>query len=138
MPLRRINPETLVYPSGYSQVVVVEGNGRLVFVAGQVSVDPDGALVSPGDPVEQAEQAYRNLRLALGAAGATSADVVKLTTFVVGLTPELRSAIGAARATVFGDSRPASTLVGVVALADPGYLVEVEATAVVMHTEVDI
>jgi enamine deaminase RidA (YjgF/YER057c/UK114 family) len=136
--LRRINPETLVYPSGYSQVVVAEGEGRMVFVAGQVSVDAEGALVAPGDPVGQAEQAYRNLRMALHGAGATSDDVVKLTTFVVGLNPELRAAIGAARTTVFGESRPASTLLGVVALADPAYLVEVEATAVVFHTELDL
>src|SRR5436853_164135 len=65
-------------------------------------------------------------------AGATPADVAKLTTYVVGYRPEFRPVLGEARASVFGSAEPpASTLVGVQALADPGYLVEIEAIAVI-------
>ena len=61
----------------------------------------------------------------------TGGDVVKLTTYVVGYKPELRPLLGEARSTVFGPGAlPASTLVGVQALAEPGYLIEVEAFAV--------
>ena len=126
----RLSPEGLVKPSAYTQVVVASGR-RMVFVSGQVSQDADGKLVAPGDFAGQAKQAYANLRLALKGAGATPADVTKLTTYVVGYKPELRPLLGEARSTVFrAGELPASTLVGVQALADPGYLIEVEAIAV--------
>ena len=130
MGLQRLAPEGLFKPAAYSQVVVATGR-RMVFVSGQVSIDADGKLVAPGDVLGQARQVYANLRAALEGAGAKPADVVKLTTFVVDYTPELRPLLGEARATVFSPAAvPASTLVGVQALAEPGYLIEVEAIAV--------
>ena len=73
-----------------------------------------------------------NIGLALKAAGATYADIVKITTFVVGSKPELRPIIGKARSAFFeGMDPPASTLVGVSALAAPEWLIEIEAVAVV-------
>ena len=102
-----------------------------LFVAGQVSMDADGTLVAPGDFAGQARQVYANLRTALEGAGAKPADVVKLTTYVVRYTPELRPLLAEARAAIFNPAAlPASTLVGVQALAEPGYLIEVEAIAV--------
>jgi enamine deaminase RidA (YjgF/YER057c/UK114 family) len=80
--------------------------------------------------VAQAEQVYRNVVTALDAAGAKPSDVVKLTTYVVGHRPELLQSIMAARRPAFGDHHPASTYVGVQALARPQYLIEVEAIAV--------
>jgi enamine deaminase RidA (YjgF/YER057c/UK114 family) len=130
MGLQRLAPEGLFKPAAYTQVVVATGR-RMVFVSGQVSMDAAGNLVAPGDVAGQARQVYANLRAALEGAGAGPADVVKLTTYVVGYKPELRGLLGEARATVFGPAAlPASTLVGVQALADPGYLIEVEAIAV--------
>ena len=74
----------------------------------------------------------RNVGLALAAAGASYADIVKLTTYVVNYRPEQRSVVGQARAPFFaGGTPPASTLVGVAALALPEWLVEIEAVAVV-------
>jgi enamine deaminase RidA (YjgF/YER057c/UK114 family) len=74
----------------------------------------------------------RNVGLALTAAGASFSDVVKLTTYVVNYRPEHRTVIGQARAPFFaGRTPPASTLVGVTALALPEWLVEIEAIAVV-------
>jgi len=127
--LQRLTPDALFKPTAYTQVVVASGR-RMVFVSGQVSMDAGGRLVAPGDFAGQARQVYANLRTALDGAGIAPADVAKLTTYVVGYKPELRPSLAEARAAVFGADLPASTLVGVQALAEPGYLLEVEAIAV--------
>jgi enamine deaminase RidA (YjgF/YER057c/UK114 family) len=131
MGLERLTPAGLFKPTAYTQVVVGRGR-RMVFVAGQVSIDGDGKLVAPGDFAGQVKQVFANLRTALNGAGATPADVTKITIYIVGYKPELRPLVGEARSAVFGPATlPASTLVGVQALAEPGYLIEVEAIAVV-------
>ena len=125
-----INPEGMVRPGAYTPVVATRG-GRTLYVAGQVAQDEKGAIVGPGDLAAQAEQVYRNVSLALKGAGATFNDVVKITVYVVNLKPEHRDLMGQVRARhVNKDNPPASTLVGVQALAKPEYLVEVEAVAV--------
>ncbi len=114
----------------YSHVVVAAGK-RTIYTAGQVSIDAFGTLVGAGDVAAQTAQAMRNVGLALAAAGATYADIVKITTYVVNYKPEHRTVIGAARAPFFASGEPpASTLVGVAALALPDWLVEIEAVAV--------
>jgi enamine deaminase RidA (YjgF/YER057c/UK114 family) len=131
MPLERLTPQGLYKPAAYSQVVVAAGR-RMVFISGQVSMDGDGKLVAAGDFAGQARQVFANLRTALKGAGATPADVTKLTTFVVGYRPELRAVLAEARSAIFrAGELPASTLVGIQALAEPGYLLEVEAIAIV-------
>jgi enamine deaminase RidA (YjgF/YER057c/UK114 family) len=130
MGLERLNPAELPVPRGYSQVVVARGS-RTVYVAGQVAADADGKVVAPGDVVGQARQAFVNLRTALEAAGATIADVARVTWYVVGYRAELLPELAAARREVFGDHAPASTLIGVESLATPEYLVEAEAVAVI-------
>ena len=123
--------EGLLHNPSFSQVAVASG-ARLIFTAGQVSIDENGALVGAGDIAAQAAQAMRNVGLALAAANATFADIVKITTYVVDYRPEYRTVIGAARAPFFvGRTPPSSTLVGVSALALPEWLVEIEAVAVV-------
>ncbi|MBS0240968.1 MAG: RidA family protein [Proteobacteria bacterium] len=114
----------------YSHTVVTSGK-RTVYISGQVAMDESGALVGEGDIGAQTAQVMKNLGKALAAAGATFADVVKITTFVVDYKPEMRPVIAAARSPSFaGREPPASTLVGVSALAAPGWLIEIEATAV--------
>lgn len=131
VPRDRLNPAELVRPVGYSHVVATRG-GKQVFVSGQVSLDAEGNLVGKGDLKAQAEKVFENLRVALAAAGATPPDVVKLNTYVVGYKPSDLSILREARSHAFGDTAlPASTLVGVQALAREGLLVEVEAIAVV-------
>jgi enamine deaminase RidA (YjgF/YER057c/UK114 family) len=129
MALELINPEGLHSPPTYHHVALASGS-RVVFVSGQVGFDAQGNLVGEGDVVAQAEQAYRNVATALVSVGASVADVAKLTTFVVGHRPELIEPVMAARGAVFGEHKPASTYLGVEALARPGLLVEVEAIAV--------
>jgi enamine deaminase RidA (YjgF/YER057c/UK114 family) len=130
MTLELINPEALSTPESYTRVVAAAGS-RLVFVAGQVADDAQGNLVGPDDLAAQARQAFANVGRALAAAGAGPEHVARITIYVVGHRPELLPAISNARRAVFGDHLPADTLLGVEALAEPGYLVEVEAIAVV-------
>jgi enamine deaminase RidA (YjgF/YER057c/UK114 family) len=129
--LDRPRPAGLFHNPAFSQVVVATGT-RTVYIAGQVSIDERGAHVGAGDLAAQTAQAMRNVGLALAAAGAGYADVVKITTYVVDYKPEHRAVIGAARSPFFaGGAPPASTLLGVSALALPEWLIEIEAVAVV-------
>lgn len=111
--VERINPPELASPvrDVYSQIAVGRGSA-VVAIAGQVALDPDGHLVGPGDHGAQAEQAFRNLRLALEAIGWGPADLLKNTIHVVGHRPELVEPIFAAGRRVFGGDWPrsASTL----------------------------
>jgi len=130
MTLECINPEDLATPLTYTQVVVATGS-RLVFVAGQEPEDAQGNLVGPGDLAVQARQVFANLGRALAAGGARPEQVTKITIFVVQYRPEHLPEIEQGRVALFGDHKPADTVVGVQALARPGYLIEVEAIAVV-------
>ena len=126
-----LKPKGLSINPAYSHVAVASGS-RTIYIAGQVSTDEKGAVVGAGDIGAQTEQVMRNLGKCLEAAGASFEHVVKITTYVVNYKPELRAAIGKARTPFFGDRPPpASTLVGVSALAAPEWLIEIEAVAVV-------
>lgn len=103
--------------------------GDLLFVSGSVALDADGQLVGAGDVVAQARQVFENIGLCLAAAGASFADVVKVTTFLTDI--EDRGRINPVRQEFFGDARPASTLVEVSALVLPEFLIEVEAVALI-------
>ena len=129
--LEHPRPQGLLHNAAFSQVVAAAGT-RTIYTAGQVSIDERGELVGAGDLAAQTEQVMRNIGLALAAAGAGFADVVKITTYVVNYKPEHRAIIGKARSPFFANGAPpASTLVGVSALALPEWLIEIEAIAVV-------
>ena len=129
METRLINPLELSVPTGYSHVAVAPA-GRTVYVSGQIAYDGTGRTVGQGDLRAQAVQVYQNLYAALAAADATFGDVVKMTTFVVDLTPEKAAVVREVRAQFLPENnRPASTMVGVTSLVDPDLLVEVEAIA---------
>jgi enamine deaminase RidA (YjgF/YER057c/UK114 family) len=129
--IEHLRPNGLFHNPAFSQAVVASGT-RTIYVSGQVPIDESGALIGGGDLAAQTTQAMRNVGLALAAAGATFADVVKITTFVVNYAPEHRALIAKARAPFFaGGEPPASTLLGVSALALPDWLVEIQAVAVV-------
>ena len=133
MPVELINPEGLPQPQGYAQVGIATGS-RTVYLSGQVARTADGGRVGTGDLTAQAEQAYLNLATGLAAAGATFADVAKLTIYVVDWSEDRMSelvagAVRAAERLGFDPVRP-TTLLGVAALGEPDLLVEVEAVAV--------
>jgi enamine deaminase RidA (YjgF/YER057c/UK114 family) len=121
-------PAGLAPGNGYSHAVAA--GGRLVAIAGQVAMDERGELIGEGDPKAQAERVFENLRLALAAAGATFADVVKFGVFTtdISILPVVREVRDRF---VDTDNPPASTAVQVGALFRPGYLLEIEAYAVV-------
>jgi 2-iminobutanoate/2-iminopropanoate deaminase len=100
--------------------------GGLLFLSGLVPVDERGNLVG-ADAAEQARQVFRNMELVLKAAGCGFEDVVKVTHYL--LNVDDRAAINPVRMEVFGEAKPASTLVEVSALAVPGALLEIEAVA---------
>ncbi len=132
MEKKFINPPTLAAPRGYTHAVTVT-SGKTVFISGQVAFNVKGELVGKGDLRAQTQQVYENLKNALAAAGATTADVVKLNSYVVDFKPADLAAIREVRAQYFPNPEQmlASTLVGVQALAFEGLLIEVEAIAVV-------
>jgi enamine deaminase RidA (YjgF/YER057c/UK114 family) len=132
MALERINPPSLARPSGFSHAVVATG-GRLVFLAGQVALGADGAIV--GDTVAgQFEQALANLLEALRAAGGSPAHLASLTIYVVDLDDYRRHSgdIGAAWRRLVGREYPAMAAVGVSRLWDPAALVEIQGYAVIL------
>jgi 2-iminobutanoate/2-iminopropanoate deaminase len=104
----------------------VEANG-LLFVSGIVPVDAEGRVVGGDDVVEQARQVFQNMGEVLAAAGAAFADVVKVTVFLTDVDD--RAKINPIRQEVFGEARPASTLVEISRLAVPGAKIEVECVA---------
>lgn len=128
--IEHIRPDGLADNPAYTQVVAARGQ-RLIHISGQVAMDAEGNTVGGDDLEAQTDQVMRNLGVALAAAGAGFEDVVKITTFVVGYRPEHRAAVSRARARHLpAGNPPASTLVGVGALASPEWLVEIEAVAV--------
>jgi enamine deaminase RidA (YjgF/YER057c/UK114 family) len=130
MTLDLINPESLPTPATYTHVVVATGS-KTVFVAGQEPEDAQGNLVGQGDLALQAHQVYANLGRALTAAGAHPRQVAKITIYVAHHRPEYLPVIERARLSLFGDHKPADTVVGVQTLSRPEYLIEVDAVAVI-------
>jgi enamine deaminase RidA (YjgF/YER057c/UK114 family) len=131
MTLQRVNPATLAKPSGFSHAVVADG-GRVVFLAGQVALGADGAIV--GDTVaEQFEQALDNLLEALRAAGGSPADLASLTVYAVDLGDYRAQAreIGQAWRRLAGREYPAMAAIGVARLWEPAALVEIQGYAVI-------
>ncbi len=104
-------------------------SGDLLFVSGVVAVDRDGRLVGGHDVVAQTRQVFENMRAVLSAAGCGFGDVVKVTVFLTDVGDRLL--INPVRQEVFGDTRPASTLVEVPRLAVEGARVEIECVAVI-------
>lgn len=131
MSIEFINPPELCPTFGWTHVVSSTG-GKTIHISGQVAINAQGEVVGKGDMKAQTEQAFRNVALALAAAGATFKDVVKTSLFVVGLKPEHVPIIREVRSRyVWAEHPPASTLVGVSALVGPDWLIEIEAVAVI-------
>ncbi|MER7816061.1 RidA family protein [Streptomyces sp. NPDC096153] len=133
MAITLVNPDGLPKIDAYRQVSVATGS-RLVFVAGQVAWDAEGATVGEGDLAAQVEQCYLNVATALAGVGASFDDVAKLNVRVVDWTPDkmplLMEGLTRAATRLGTTAAPPATLLGVAALDVPEHLVEIEATAV--------
>jgi len=132
MPKEYINPPSL-FPSrdhGFSQAVAASG-ARTLYISGQTAWDANKQIIGGTELAAQATQAFRNVQTVVEASGGTISDVVSLRIYVVDYQPGKAAPVGRAFRHFFsGAVKPASTWVGVASLADPGFLIEVEATAV--------
>ena len=124
--IARSNPPTVRTPTGYTHAIQVSGDYRRLIISGQVGMAADGTVPGSGDG--QLAQAFANLRALLMANGMTIENIVKTTAFLT--DRDLLPAYRQARLAVFGDHAPASTLLFVAGLADPRWVVEIEAEAV--------
>ena len=122
-----INPPGAPKPtSSYAQGVLVPAGARRLIISGQVGVAPDGTMRQ--GMRAQTEQVFANMRAVLNAAGMDVANIVKIVTYCT--KPDEIAAVREVRAAFFGSHTPASTFLMVPALANPDYLIEIEAEAV--------
>jgi len=128
MTIKKINPETLAPPIGFSHAVMSEG--KYIFLAGQTALNKEGVIVGDGI-VNQFEKALINLVTALREAGGTPEDLVKITIFSVDPVDYRANSreIGKTWQSLLGKNFPAMTLVGVTRLWDDAALVEIEGIA---------
>ena len=126
--IKAFNPKSIAPPTGtgtYSHGVVVPPNSRLLYIAGQVGIRPDGSI---GDSIEeQSETVWANLVAVLAEAGMGIKDIVKINNYLT--RAENMAAFRVVRTKYLGGHCPASTIMVVQALAYPKFLVEVEAVA---------
>ena len=126
--LRFFNPDTIAKPQGYSHVVEMTGPGRTVYFAGQLGMDKSGKM--PADFAGQVAQAFENVKAALASVGATFDNVVKVNNYIVDITANIGAFRDVRNKYINLSAPPASTTIGVPALARDGALFEVEAIAV--------
>jgi enamine deaminase RidA (YjgF/YER057c/UK114 family) len=129
LEVTHVNPEGMHNNPAFTQAVIVEGNARTIYVGGQNAVDADGRIVG-SDLATQTEQVFKNLETVLAASGATLHDIVKWTIYVV-QGQDFTTGYGVFQR-VWGTSArpPAISAVQVAGLANPEFLVEIEAIAV--------
>jgi len=125
MPKNVVAPSTVHKTTGYSHAIRC---GNTLYISGQIANDVNGKLVGPGDIKAQGEQVYANLKAILESCGGTMDNIVKITTYATSLA--FRPALAEVRTKYLTKEPPASTFVVISSLADPSYLVEVEAIAV--------
>lgn len=132
MKRQAINPDTVldITKSATSQAVLSKGS-KLLHVSGQVALDVNGELIGVDDFGAQLNQALQNVKDILTSVGGSAGNVVRLRTFVVGLSPEKLPVIAESVGAFFGRVEPsANSVIGISALAIPQLLVEVEADAI--------
>ena len=126
--IEQLAAKTVFDPPTYAQAVKVTGAQSILFISGQVAYDDKGQPAHPGDFKAQARATFQALKAQVEACGGKLSDIVKLNTYLVDVRH--RADLAAVREEFFGKKTPASTLVGVTALAVPGWMIEVEAIAV--------
>ena len=129
--VQHINPDSLSKNPAFTQVVSVTGPAKTIYIGGQDAVDSFGAIIGKGDIKAQVEQVFKNIQTALQAGGAGLEHIVKWNIYIVQGQP-LRPAFEVSQQ-VWGrrPNPPAITVMFVAGLANPDFLVEMDATAVV-------
>ena len=124
--ITRSNPPNVRAPTGYTHGIVLQGVERRLIISGQVGVAPDGTVPSTGEG--QIAQAFANLRAVLEENDMGITNIVKTTVFLTDRA--LLASFRTAREAVLAGHAPCSTLLFVAGLADPRFMVEIEAEAV--------
>lgn len=127
--IEHINPDGLSKNPAFSQIVTTQGNGKTIYIGGQNSVNENREIIGKGDIARQTEQVMKNLQTALSACGATFDNLVKLSIYVV----QGQNLYGAFQTSqkFFGNQTnpPVISVLIVAGLANPDFLVEIDATA---------
>ena len=129
MEQRKVNPWDWQNQFAFSQAIEVTGGSRVLYCAGQTSVDEDGRPLHVGDMRKQVDMAFQNLETVLKAAGFTLADVIRLNYYTTDVDKFFESHDIIKRRLSGAGCQPSGTLLGVARLAFPGLLIEMEATA---------
>ena len=127
--IERYAAKSVFDPPAYSQGIKVTGAQTILFIAGQVAYDDKGGPAHKGDFAAQARSVFQALKAQVEAGGGTMQNIVKVNTYLT--DARYRAELVPVREEFFGKKGPASTLVTVAALAQPEWLIEVEAIAVV-------
>ena len=123
------NAPGVVKPFGIFSGAAWQPEGKVLHVSGQVSQDVDGKIVGVGDITAQTRQVLNNISKILDAVGGQMSDIAKVTVFVKDMS--VLDEIHQVRSKFFAPPYPASSLVQVVGLVNPDYLIEIEAVAVI-------
>ncbi len=127
--IQHINPDGLSKNPVFSHIVTTHGNGKTLYLGGQDAVNAQGEIVGKGDIAAQTEQVMKNLQIALSACEATFENVIKLSIYVV-QGQDMRSGFQASQKYLGNLTNPPAISVLIVSgLANPDFLVEMEATA---------
>jgi len=130
LEIKRWNPEGLDQPIGYSQVVTINGNGKIILLGGKAGLRPDGFI--PETLAEQSKLTWENIELALKAAGATRKDVVEIQIYIVNLAEiDPEPVYQDVRNFFPSGHKPVSMVIGVSALAIPELKMEINVRAIV-------
>lgn len=132
--VQHLNPETLHHNPAFTQAVAVSGAVKTVYVGGQNAVDAAGAIVGQGDIAAQAEQVMKNIQAALAAGGASLEHVIKWNIYLVQGQPLQPGFEAFQRAWDRRPNPPTISMAFVAGLANPDYLLEIDAIAVVPLT----
>ncbi len=132
MSIKSVETVEGLAPIPGSAIATVASGSKMLFLSGQTGQVADGSVAGP-DFKSQTSQALRNIKTALAASDATLADVAKIVFYIVDWAPEKLGPLMEAAIEVFGEEFPvtATTLIGVAALFDPEYLIEIDVTAVI-------
>jgi enamine deaminase RidA (YjgF/YER057c/UK114 family) len=123
-----VNPWEWSKAFGFSQAVQVTGAERLLICSGQTGIAADGSPPAGSDMGDQVKKAFENLGVVLRTAGLGASDVVRVNYYTTDVD-ELIAVLGPLASEFFGETLPASTLLGVARLAFPQLKIEIEATA---------
>lgn len=133
MQKETFNPQELFSSReyGFSQIIATQG-GKTVYFSGQVAWDTNQEIVGPNDFRQQVWQALENVKIAVQAAGGTLADIVSMRIYIVAdKLSESKAVSDGLHAFFPGDNPPTTTWIGVQALANAGFLIEIEPIAVI-------